>query len=186
MGRLSLLEKLKIAIQRERVEDEEFSEQRIEKFDFYIPQRDTMQQIKNRQPLDAEQINDYINYVMRNYMLSEFNVDKLEDFLAEWTIMTTDMNRATARYQKARHNITECLKNGISPSPLDELWISKEIFIDQTRNGDARVIYKVINDGEIDIQVILEREDLQIGRKIKYLKNELRKTVFHQSVEKTL
>ena len=184
MKGLSLFKKLKLA--RQKIEGKEIAHQGVEEFGFYIPQRDTMQTIKNKQPLTSEQIEDYLKYVTSNYMLSESDIEILGDFLSEWTIMTTDMERVTNRYQMARRNIVECLKNGCYPSALDELWISNKTFIDHNRNGDARVIYKVINDGKVDIQVKLGREDLQLGCEIRYLKNKLRETVFNQSLEKTL
>lgn len=143
------------------------------KSEFYLPKKETIKALSNRQPLTDEQVEDYITYIRNNYFVAKVNVGLLDQFCGEYTLFACDENRAQARLEKARKNVKEFLENGSVPDVVDALWISSNIYVDDVDTLRRRVITKVIVDDKLDLQVNIAKTNIATAKEVANLKGGL-------------
>lgn len=147
---------------------------------FYIPKSETIQAIKNRQPLSENQIEDYINYIKKNYFVSVSHKNKMFQFCGEFTLNASDMKSYTSNVNEAYNNVRQCLLEGDNPSVIDALWLSDNVYVDD-ENVDLRVnITKEPNGNGMCLNIVNAKKNAEVYQKVSQLKAALKKAVVNK------
>ena len=143
------------------------------KSEYYLPKKETIKALSNREHLTKEQVEDYITYIRQNYFVAKINVGLLDQFCAEYTLFACDEARAQKRIAQAKQRVRESLEDGVIPDIADALWISSKIYVDDIDTLKRRIITKAIVDDKMDINVSIARYDMMTAKQVANLKGEL-------------
>lgn len=139
---------------------------------FVIPSAETLQLIEDHQPLTAWQINEILNYIKSNYYFSdEKNV--LDDFAFQWTLCEGDSKQIFDRMSDACARIVSDLRTGKRINPADALWISYNIYAEDTNFNRMRIISKKMYGDCVVFDVTSQDKDANIANQINKLKKQL-------------
>ncbi|MFQ6724177.1 MAG: hypothetical protein ACLRFE_02455 [Clostridia bacterium] len=151
---------------------------------FYIPEQSTLRAIKNNEKLEDFQIIDYLNYIKDNYYLSSSDEIYLASFAAQWIAISQDDILMEEYMDKSTNRIINNLSNGDMPSIIDMLWVSERIFVNNTVEGNKRIITKV-NLPTPRFEVKTGYQDFKVVEQVNELKFQLMSKLISKNLDNT-
>ena len=153
---------------------------------FYIPSGRTLQAVEFKRELCLWEINDYMNYILKNYYMNDLEYEDLLNFTAEWTKYGKDAQEIELRTRRATSNLVNCLSTATPISNRDILWASNRVYVEDSEPQLRRVIIKRLNSNELDFDVITQQQDPQVGNEMDWLATILNHKKHSQGVDKNL
>ena len=153
---------------------------------FYIPQSETLAKVNNKMPLSKNEINDYLNYIIKNYFLHKTHNYILLDFASEWAKFGYSSQVIDDRKQTAHDNIINRLEKGETVNLLDILWLSDKVFVDDSIVDNRRIITQEVVDDRLQLNIETQRKNVQVGIQIETLKRELKDKMLSKAVANNL
>ena len=143
---------------------------------FHIPSGRTLQAINERREMNMWEMNDYLKYIVSNYYLSVNEFDYLIAFTGDWFKHNSSIEKYNERKKQARSSVIYSLNKGQPINPVDALWLSQRIYVDDLDSARVRRITKNEKEGELDVYAETNAENPSIGKQMEQLKIYLRET----------